>query len=417
MNVLRSSVYTSIATLTKLLAALVVLKLVALYAGPEGVGRLGQFLALMSVLAVLAGGGIATGVVKYVAEYRNDAAALGRLFGTSLWYTGCASVVISMLVLLFSGPLAHWLFADRSYQPVICALALAQMGIALVNYILAVINGFSDFRGLAIVQVGGSVLSVLLVAYASGRWHLHGVLIAWVSGQLFWLLSGALVLSRSAYFSNAMLRVRYDPIMVRKLATFSIMTLTSTLVPQLATMLVRDHLAEGFGWHQVGYWQAVSRVSDAYLLFFTTVINVYYLPRLASLHGRNAITRELWGAYCYLMPSVILAALAVYICREWVTWLLFDAEFSAAVPLYGAQLFGDVVKIAAFLLSYVMLAKAMTRVFVISECVFAVSYIFLVFIMSANFGVIGAVYAFIVNYVLYFLFNLVVVRRHLVRLE
>ena len=56
MNLVRSSAYTGVATLAKLLAALVVIKLVAVFAGPQGVGRLGQFLALMSVLAVLAGG-------------------------------------------------------------------------------------------------------------------------------------------------------------------------------------------------------------------------------------------------------------------------------------------------------------------------------------------------------------------------
>lgn len=64
MNVVRSSAYTGVATLAKLLAALVVVKLVAVYAGPQGVGRLGQFLNLMSVLAVLAGGGISAGIVS-----------------------------------------------------------------------------------------------------------------------------------------------------------------------------------------------------------------------------------------------------------------------------------------------------------------------------------------------------------------
>lgn len=202
MSVLRSSAYTGLATLTKLFAALVVLKLVALYAGPEGVGRLGQFLALMSVLAVLAGGGIGTGIVKYVAEYRHDAAVLARLLGAALWYTGCASLLMAALVLACSGLLAERLFGDRSYQTVICILALAQVGIALVNYILAVINGFSDVRRLAIVQVSGSVASVLVVVWASGRWHLQGVLMAWVLGQVMCLLACVPALRRSPYFSD-----------------------------------------------------------------------------------------------------------------------------------------------------------------------------------------------------------------------
>ncbi|MCC4604322.1 O-antigen translocase [Xanthomonas campestris pv. badrii] len=415
MSVLRSSAYTGLATLTKLFAALVVLKLVALYAGPEGVGRLGQFLALMSVLAVLAGGGIGTGIVKYVAEYRHDAAVLARLLGAALWYTGCASLLMAALVLACSGLLAERLFGDRSYQTVICILALAQVGIALVNYILAVINGFSDVRRLAIVQVSGSVASVLVVVWASGRWHLQGVLMAWVLGQVMCLLACVPALRRSPYFSDAMLRTHFDPGMTRKLAAFSAMTLTSTLAPQLAAMLVRDHLAAHFGWQQVGYWQAVGRVSDAYLLFFTTAINVYYLPRIASQHGREALVKELRAAYRHVMPAVIVLALGIYLCREWLTALLFAAEFAAALPLYGPQLLGDVIKISAFVLSYVMLAKAMTRTFVISECVFAASYVLLVYGFGARFGVLGAMYAFVANYALYLLFNLVVIRRYLVQ--
>ncbi|WP_115511982.1 MULTISPECIES: O-antigen translocase [Xanthomonas] len=415
MNLVRSSAYTGVATLAKLLAALVVVKLVAVYAGPQGVGRLGQFLNVMSVLAVLAGGGISAGIVKYVAEYRDDPPAQARLLSAALWYAFCASCVLAVLAVAFSGLLAERLLGDASYQPLICVLAVAQLGIALVNYILAVINGFMDVRRLAIVQVSGAVISVALVAWLSSMAQLQGALLALVLGQVVWLLAGVPALRCSPYFRREMLRPRFDAVMTRRLAAFSVMTLTSTLVPQLVIILVRDHLVARFGWEQVGYWQAVSRVSDAYLLFFTTAINVYYLPKLASLHARAALGRELRAAYRYVMPAVIVMALGVYVCRDWVTWLLFDPQFAAARALYGPQLVGDVVKIAAFVLSYVMLAKAMTRLFVVSECVFAASYLGLVYLFTGYFGLIGAMYAFVANYVLYLLFNIVVVRRYLVQ--
>jgi PST family polysaccharide transporter len=60
-----------------------------------------------------------------------------------------------------------------------------------------------------------------------------------------------------------------------------------------------------------------------------------------------------------------------------------------------------------------MLAKAMTRLFVISECVFAASYLALVYVFTAHFGLVGAMYAFALNYLLYLGFNLLVARRYL----
>ncbi len=415
MNIAHAGFYSSIATAARLLAALVVIKLVAWLAGPEGVGKLGQFMSLMSLLAVLAGGGISAGIVKYVAEYRQDSQRLARLLAAALGYALCASVLMALLALQFSRQLAQWLLDDVAYASLIRVLAVAQLGIALVNYILAVINGFMDVRRLALIQVLGSLLSSVLVIWLAHWLQLYGALLAIVVGQLLWLVVGLPAWWRSPYFRRSMLRLRFDREMTLRLAAFSVMTLTAALVPPLVNIAVRDHLALQLGWQQVGYWQAVSKVSDAYLLFLTAAINIYYLPKLASIQGRDALVTELRNAYRYILPVVVGLAAAVYLLRDWVTRLLFSADFVPANALYGPQLAGDVVKIASFILSYVMLAKAMTRLFVVSECAFAGSYLALVYMFTAHFGLVGAMYAFVANYLGYLAFNVLVVRRYLER--
>ena len=416
MNIVRTGFYTSVATATRLLAALVAIKLVAWYAGPAGVGKLGQFLSLMSLLAVLAGGGISAAIVKYVAEYRDDPGRLSRLLSAALWYALCASCLMGGIALLLSRQLALWLLGDPQYAGLIRVLAVAQLGIALVNYILAVINGFMDVRRLAFIQVAGSLVGTVMMIWLSRWQHLYGALLALVLGQLLWLVVGVPAWWRSSYFRRSMLRLRYDREMTSRLAAFSVMTISSAALGPLVNIAVRDHLAVRFGWEQVGYWQAVSKVSDAYLLFLTTAINIHYLPRLASTHGRAALLHELREAGRYLLPAVVVLAATVYAFRGWVTRLLFTPDFVAANALYGPQLVGDVIKIAAFVLSYLMLAKAMTRLFVIAECVFAASYLALVWVLTARFGLVGAMYAFALNYLLYLAFNVVVARRYLERL-
>jgi len=413
MNIVRAGFYSAIATGARLLAALVVIKLVAWFAGPEGVGKLGQFTSLMSLLAVLAGGGISAGIVKYVAEYRHDPQRLARLLAAALWYALCASILMGCLALLFSRQLAVWLLDDPAYAGLIRVLAVAQLGIALVNYILAVINGFMDVRRLALIQVLGSLLSIVMVIWLARWLHLYGALLALIVSQLLWLAVGLPAWWRSPYFQRSMLRLRFDREMTLRLAAFSVMTLTAALVSPLVNIAVRDHLALQLGWEQVGYWQAVSKVSDAYLLFLTAAINIYYLPKLAAIRERAALVAELRNAYRYILPVVVVLAAAVYALREWVTRLLFSADFAPANALYGPQLVGDVIKIASFILSYVMLAKAMTRLFVISECVFAASYLALVYVFTAHFGLVGAMYAFAANYLAYLAFNVLVVRHYL----
>jgi PST family polysaccharide transporter len=415
MNIMRAGMYTALGTGARLLAALVVLKLVAALAGPGGVGKLGQFVSLVSVLAVLAGGGISAAIVKYVAEFRDDPARLARLLAAALWYAGCASCLVGVAAWLLSRQLATWLLDDPAYAGLVRVLAVAQVGMALANYILAVINGHMDVRRLALIQVLGSACSIVLVAWLSRWLHLYGALLALVGTPLAWLCIGLPAWRASTYFRRGMLAMRFDREMTRRLAVFSLMTLSSALLPPLVTLAVRDHLAGRFGWAGVGYWQAVSRVSDAYLLFLTTAINVYYLPKLAALETSAALRLELRGAYRTILPAVVVLAGAVYLARGWVTRLLFTGEFGPANALYGPQLLGDVLKIASFVLSYVMLAKAMTRLFVLSEIAFAASYLGLVYLLTARYGLVGAMYAFTLNYALYLAFNVVVVRRYLGR--
>ncbi|KZC27115.1 O-antigen translocase [Rhodanobacter denitrificans] len=413
MNIVRAGFYTSLATAARLLAGLVAIKLVAWFAGPEGVGRLGQFMSLMSLLAVLAGGGISAAIVKYVAEYRDDPPRLSRLLSAALCYAFCASCLMGGAALLLSRQLAAWLLGDPGYAGLIRVLAVAQLGIALLNYILAVVNGFMDVRRLAFIQAGGALVGIVMMIWLARWLHLYGALLALVLGQLLWLAIALPAWWRSSYFRRRMLRLHYDREMTLRLATFSVMTLTSALLPPLVNIAVRDHLALQFGWERVGYWQAVSKVSDAYLLFFTAAINIYYLPKLASTHGREALLAELRSAGRHVLPAVIVLAAMVYALRGWVTRLLFTPEFAAANALYGPQLVGDVIKVASFVLSYLMLAKAMTALFVVSECVFAASYLALVWVFAARYGLVGAMYAFAVNYLLYLAFNLLVARRYL----
>jgi PST family polysaccharide transporter len=91
--------------------------------------------------------------------------------------------------------------------------------------------------------------------------------------------------------------------------------------------------------------------------------------------------------------------------------VLFSDEFSNALYLYAPQLLGDVIKVMSFILSFIMLAKAMTRLFILSEVFFSLTYVAWVYFLTEHFGLVGAMYAFVVNYAIYFLFSFVVARR------
>lgn len=412
MNIARAGALSAIATIARLLSGLVVIKLMAWLGGPEGVGKMGQFMSLMSLLSVLAGGGIGSGLVKYVAEYRGDQDKLRRLLGAGVSYALVTSFVIWGLIVWFSAPLTIWLLGDMRYQSLIWVLALVQPLIAANNYIVSVINGFMDVRRVVIIYISGAVLSIVTTIFLAFFFQIYGVLLALMLGQAAQIAVNLPVLRSSGHFNLRFLRLCFDRVMMTRLFRFSLMSLTSALLVPLVNIYVRTYLAARFTWEQVGYWQAVSKVSEAYLLFITMAIGVYYLPKISAITNRMAFEAELRDAYRHIMPVVVILALAVYILRHWVTTFLFSPSFVNAEILYGPQLIGDVIKIASWILSYIMLARAMTAAFLFSELFFSASYVGLVYLLTWRFGLVGAMYAFAANYAVYFVFAAIVIRNY-----
>ena len=409
MNIFKTSILTAIATGARLLSGFIVMKLVAIQAGPEGVAQFGQFMSLTALLVVFAGGGIGPGVVKYLAEYKGDDYKVKNLLKSAFTFTLIASLVMCLLVLLLSERITEWLFGSDDFQWLIVILSFAQILVALHNLAISVVNGMMDVKRLAFIHMCGAAVGVVLPLYLGAFYKLQGILLAFLLAQASLILISFFVYKKSGYFSWAHIGwlLRKDESI--RLARFSLMTLTSALLAPLVQIAVRNHLADHFTWEHVGYWQAVSKVSEAYLLFITMAISVYYLPKLSALERRADLIDEIKSAYIYLMPLVSLLALSIYLCRDPITAILFSRDFESANYLYAPQLVGDILKIASFIFSYMMLAKAMTRTFICSELLFSSMYYALVVLLTAQFGLIGAMYAFVVNYLLYLIFTATVV--------
>jgi len=131
-------------------------------------------------------------------------------------------------------------------------------------------------------------------------------------------------------------------------------------------------------------------------------LSTYYLPRLSSLVGADAIVSEIHKTSRIVLPIVAILAWSVYLLRDVAIWLLFTKEFSAARDLFAVQLCGDVIKIASWLYAYPMLSRGATKWFISTEIIFSLSFVALSFLFVTKLGVGGAVVAYLVNYIAYF---------------
>lgn len=407
-KLLQTSFLSSLSTLVKILTGMLSLKIVALYTGPEGVALLGQFMALANIFATIAGGGISLGVIKYVAEYANTS-KFRDFLPTATFYTLFFSVLTMFSGLIYSKALAEWILGSAEFAYLIQWMAVAQVFIAMHLLFCSIINGFGQIRLLVNITVISSLLSFVIIGVGAIFYQLKGTLFSFVLAQALAIIISLVFVHRKEWFPLLFFR-RTDKSHFANLVRYSFMTTISTLTVPIAQIVVRNDLSTLFGWDSVGYWQAVVRLSDAYLMFVTTALTAYYLPRLSELQDPAALKQEIAQTYRILMPLVGLILVFIYLCRDIIINLLYSKTFVPATQLFTYQLLGDFFRIASWLFTYLLLAKTWTKTYITTEIFLSLIFIGLSYSFSRYYGLIGVTYAFALTYLVYwFLMGVIVV--------
>jgi len=152
-------------------------------------------------------------------------------------------------------------------------------------------------------------------------------------------------------------------------------------------------------------------MSNMYLMVVAAVLSTYYLPRLSEVSEKSDLRAEIKQGYRVIMPVVIFMSIAIFTLKDFLIWMLFTDDFTQMRDLFLWQLVGDVAKLASWLLSYLMLAKCMMRLFLTTEIIFNISFALLSIWFVELYGLIGTSYAFAVNYILYLIVVFLTTRR------
>jgi polysaccharide transporter, PST family len=91
------------------------------------------------------------------------------------------------------------------------------------------------------------------------------------------------------------------------------------------------------------------------------------------------------------------------VLREPIILILFTEKFIPMEELFVWQFFGNVIKVAAWLLGYLVVAQAMVKVVVITEIFFAMSFIVFTMVLTDYYGLIGVTQAYALNSFLHLL--------------
>lgn len=401
MTLFKTSFLNAIAVGVKMLVLLVINKVLAVYVGPAGYAAIGQFQNTIQIILSFSSGAINAGVTKYTAEYGLDSGRQRLIWSNAGTVALVASVVISVLVIIFSEYMSVKLLGSAEFTGVFYWFAFTLTFFVFNALFLAVLNGKKETSLYVVSNISGSILS-LCVTYALVVFYgLYGALLALAVYQSLTFLVTLFLCYRTNWFRLSLFVGWLDSATLKKLTKYALMAITTALCVPVSHMLIRGHLSVEFGQHVAGYWEAVWKLSSSYLIFITTTLSVYYLPRLSELSWGKELKSEIISGYKFVIPTVVLMAAFIYIFRSQIVALLFSREFLAIGELLAWQLVGDVLKVTSWVLAYIMVSKAMTRIYIYTEVIFSILFVLLTYQFSSMYGVEGAAMAHAANYLIY----------------
>ncbi len=393
--------FTSLSTLVKMLTGLISIKVIAIIVGPAGVALLGQLNSFTTIALCVATGGIANGIVKYIAEYKGSDEKVKQLISTAFKITLYCSLVVGVCLIIFHRIISNMVLLSPAYGYVFIILGLSISLYAVNSLLLSVLNGYKEFKKYVAINIANSLAGLIFTVGFVYFYQLKGALISAVTYQSIMLLVTLWMARRLPWMKKEFFAQKLQVAISKKYTHYALMTFITIGSVPLSQLILRGHVISAISGVEAGWWEAMNRISSIYLMVITTSFSVYYLPRLSELTARAELRREIFKSYKIVMPLLLAGFTVIYLIRHFLIGLVVTADFLPMERLFIWQLVGDIFKIASWLLAFLMIAKSMTKTFIATEVISSATFVGLSFILLNINGIVGITQAYLISYILY----------------
>lgn len=389
-DLVKVSSLNAVATMVRMMTGLISGKVVAVQLGAPGMALLGQLTSFSLILLSISGAGIRNGMTKHVAQYSESRKRYELFMSTGFWIIFMLSALCGLVLIFGAGHFSVSILKDPQYKPVFYIFGATIILYALNDLLISIVNGFREFKKYMTINIAGSIVGLIFTVILSFSFGIYGALIAFVTYQSVVFGITLALIAKSPMFQWKMFFGRFSKTAALRLLSYAKMAIVSAAVLPLSQWLVRDYIIDELGKHNAGIWEGMNKISNIYLMVITTSLSVYYLPKLATLKTNREIRNEVMSVYKLLVPFLVVFSLTLILMRYYIINILFSSEFQEMQQLFTFQLLGDLLKMSTWVLGYLLVARAMTKTYIVVEIASCALFVVLSILFVNMFGTIGA---------------------------
>lgn len=405
--------FNSLSVVVKLVSGFALSKSIAYFLFPQGMALTGNLRSFLISCQGFSTSGALSGVIKYTAENKNDKAVLKQIISTSFFLVLVFTLIVSLTLIIFSGFFSELIFATYKYKYAFRILALVIPLYTLNTFFLSIINGLGRYKSIIVINTIGYIVNVVTVITLLYFYNLDGAIIAIISMPsililitLFWVEEVKMIITNISIFSVSK---KY----LNGLSSFVIMAVFTALTIPIVHVLVKNYIIDNIGLKEAGYWEAMLKISQYYLMFIISLFSLYLLPKLSQNNTDKGFKNIVLQFYKTILPFVFVGFILIYFLRYWIVRITLTPEFLPAQDLFFWQLVGDLFKVLSFAIAYQMQAKKMLLWYLFGELFYVSCVYFFSVYFIGKFELKGAVIGHAVSYLCYFILMLFVFRKAL----
>lgn len=395
----------------RLVISFFIQRLLASLVGEAGLSKVGQLRNLTELLKSFGSLGVFSGIVKYVAEYKTDQEKLLRLFSTTFVFSILAISLTSLTLFIFAEEFSVLLLNTADFTYLIKLFAVVVPAISLNRIFVGVVNGLSEYKKLAKIDLISYILSSILTVVMLLKYNIDGALISIAITPVIQLVVLLVIFFKILKEYIAFKQLSFKMPMAKSLLGFSVMSFFSVILLHYVEIDIRTMLIKRISEADAGIWTAMTFISKNYMVFAGSLFTLYVVPKFASIYTPFEFKKEVLNIYKTLLPLFGLGMIVVFFSRHLIISLIYPG-FDGMAPLFKWQLMGDFIRLGALVLAHQFMAKKLVRNFIFSEVLSLGLFYVLAYYLSGIYGVEGVVMAHFFRYIIYFFVVLFLIIRY-----
>ena len=378
-------------------------KFIAILLGPEGVGIQGLYTSATNMIQQISSFGLSSSAVRNVAEANGtgDRMKISRIV-TALhrlvWLTGCLGM---MIVVLLSPFLSKTSFGDSLHIWGFIALSVTLLLIQINAGQRVILQGMRQFKYLAKCTAYGVTIGLIVSIPLYYLWGTKAIvpnliITAITSLLLSWHFSRKIPIHSVSQSMSETLSLG------RSMLTMGITMSLTGFLTMASSFILRSCIRAWGGVDEVGLYTAGFLLMSQYTGLVFQAMGTDFYPRLAAVNQDNNKCKQIMnqqGEVGLLLLGPLMVICVVFI--PVVIRVLYSEEFLAVNDYVIWCAVGVIFQMASWSVSYIIIAKAESKLFAINEVVVGIYGLGLNLLGYYVGGLSGLGVSFVVKYLIY----------------